>query len=87
MAPVPNAICKRCANPEDFMSDSSGSSIIDFGRFFTGFLVVTGLALPIMLAHSQLIVPVAMYMSIAGGILIYITIISFTMFFQDTEDF
>lgn len=41
IAPLPNFICGRCANPDDFM-ESSGSAVIDFGRFCTGFLVVMG---------------------------------------------
>lgn len=45
------------------------------------------LALPVLLAHCGLIVPQAMIMSIIGGLLIYATIISFTMFFQEQEDF
>ncbi|KAK0512629.1 hypothetical protein JMJ35_004646 [Cladonia borealis] len=86
IAPLPNFICGRCANPDDFM-ESSGSAIIDFGRFCTGFLVVMGVALPALLAHSGLIQVPAMVMSIIGGLLIYGTIISFTMFFQEEQDF
>ena len=41
IAPLPNWICSRCANPDDFM-DSSGSAVADFGRFLTGFLVLMG---------------------------------------------
>jgi len=41
LAPLPNWICNRCANPDDFM-ENSGSALIDFGRFMTGFLVVMG---------------------------------------------
>ena len=40
-----------------------------------------------MLAHCEVIKVPAMIMSIIGGLLIYGTIISFTMFFQDTEEF
>jgi hypothetical protein len=40
LAPVPNWICGRCANPDDF--DSSPNVVIDFGRFCTGFLIVMG---------------------------------------------
>ena len=69
------------------MESSSGSAAIDFGRFATGFLVVMGIALPALLAHSGLIVVPAMVMSIIGGLLIYGTIISFTMFFQEEQDF
>ena len=42
IAPLPNWICGRCANPDDFM-DSSSNAAMDFGRFMTGFLVLTGI--------------------------------------------
>ena len=42
LAPLPNFICGRCSNPDDFM-ESSGNAVIDFGRFGTGFLVVMGI--------------------------------------------
>ncbi|KAI9837430.1 MAG: Vacuolar protein sorting-associated protein 55 [Thelocarpon superellum] len=86
LAPLPNWICARCANPDDFI-ESGGNAIVDFGRFCTGFLVVMGIALPTLLAHCGIIVYPAMVMSIAGGLLIYGTIISFTMFFQEEQDF
>jgi hypothetical protein len=44
-------------------------------------------ALPAVLAHSELIRLSAMIMSIAGGLLIYGTIISFSMFFQEEQEF
>ncbi|QDS77050.1 hypothetical protein FKW77_006782 [Venturia effusa] len=86
VAPLPNWLCGRAANHDDFM-ESGGSGIVDFGRFLTGFFVVMGVALPLLFAHCAIIVPQAAVMSIIGGWLIYGTIISFTMFFQDTEDF
>jgi len=60
---------------------------MDFGRFCTGFLVVMGIALPAVLAHSEIIRIPAMIMSIVGGLLIYGTIISFGMFFQEEQEF
>ena len=42
VAPLPNWICSRCVNPDDFM-ESASSAVIDFGRFLTGFLVVMGI--------------------------------------------
>lgn len=45
------------------------------------------LALPVVLAHCDLIQVPAMAMSIVGGLLIYGTIISFTMFFREQEEF
>jgi len=86
IAPLPNFICAKCANPDDFMGDA-GYAVVDFGRFITGFLVVMGIALPILLAHCALIEVPAMAMSIIGGLLIYGTIISFTQFFKEEQDF
>ncbi|TQN72576.1 Vacuolar protein sorting-associated protein 55 [Colletotrichum shisoi] len=86
LAPIPNWICSRCANPDDFV-EGSGAAVLDLGRFCTGFLVVMGLALPVVLAHSNLIQIEAMVMSIIGGLLIYGTIISFGMFFQEEQEF
>ena len=45
------------------------------------------LALPVLLAHSGRIAYPAMAMSIIGGLLIYGTIISFSTFFQEEQDF
>lgn len=42
VAPLPNWICSRCANPDDFV-ESSGAAVLDLGRFLTGFLVVMGM--------------------------------------------
>ncbi|KAK3378154.1 vacuolar protein sorting 55 [Podospora didyma] len=86
LAPVPNWICSHCANPDDFV-ESSGAAVLDLGRFCTGFLVVMGIALPVILAHAGLINYAAMTMSVIGGLLIYGTIISFAMFFQEEQEF
>jgi len=87
LAPIPNWVCGRCANPDDFGTDGSGNALIDFGKFVTGFLVVMGVALPAVLAHSAIITIPAMIMSIIGGLLIYGTIIAFGMFFQEEQEF
>lgn len=42
VAPIPNWICGRCANPDDFV-ESAGAAIVDVGRFFTGFFVMMGM--------------------------------------------
>ncbi|OCK84594.1 vacuolar protein sorting 55 [Lepidopterella palustris CBS 459.81] len=86
IAPLPNWICSHAANPDDFM-ESAGSGVIDFGRFMTGFLVVMGVALPALLAHCHIIQVPAMVMSIIGGLLIYGTIVSFELFFQEEAEF
>ncbi|PVH94586.1 vacuolar protein sorting 55 [Periconia macrospinosa] len=86
IAPLPNWLCGRAANHDDFM-ESSGSGVVDFGRFLTGFFVVMGIALPTLLYHSATIEGGAAAMSVVGGLLIYATIISFTLFFQEDQDF
>ncbi|KAK6428073.1 Vacuolar protein sorting-associated protein 55 [Oleoguttula sp. CCFEE 5521] len=86
LAPVPNWICGRAQSNDDFM-DGGSSSIVELGRFLTGFLVVMGVALPVVLAHTEQIRYEAMAMSIVGGLLIYTTIISFTLFFREQEEF
>lgn len=42
IAPVPNWICGKAQSHDDFM-DSGSNSIVELGRFITGFLVVMGI--------------------------------------------
>ena len=42
LAPVPNWICSKAQANDDFM-DSGSSSIVELGRFLTGFFVVMGM--------------------------------------------
>ena len=41
LAPVPNWLCGRASNADDFM-DSGSNGVVELGRFLTGFLVVMG---------------------------------------------
>ncbi|KAI7029119.1 hypothetical protein KC362_g10567, partial [Hortaea werneckii] len=95
VAPIPNWICGKAQNQDDFM-DSGSNGIVELGRFMTGFLVSiavpsanvgTTQALPVVLAHCDQIRVESMVMSIVGGLLIYGTIISFGMFFAEQEEF
>ncbi|TKA24141.1 hypothetical protein B0A50_06881 [Salinomyces thailandicus] len=86
IAPLPNWLCGKAQSNDDFM-DSGANGIAELGRFMTGFLVVMGIALPVVLAHCDQIRVEAMVMSIVGGLLIYGTIISFGMFFTEQEEF
>ena len=54
---------------------------------FSGYMLIYFVALPVVLAHTDMIRVEAMVMSIVGGLLIYGTIISFTMFFREQEEF
>lgn len=50
LAPVPNWLCGRHANPDDFM-DSGASGIVELGRFMTGFMVVMGIGTSSLSSH------------------------------------
>ncbi|TFY82626.1 hypothetical protein EWM64_g1392 [Hericium alpestre] len=66
VAPLPNAVFSHCGR-DDFATDYEGSGPVDLGRFITAIIVVTGFALPLVLAHSEVIKPGASAMSIVGG--------------------
>jgi hypothetical protein len=51
----------------DDISSYENSAPVDLGRFITAMVVVTGFALPIVLAHSEIINTKACVMAIAGG--------------------
>ncbi|WOO76406.1 Vacuolar protein sorting-associated protein 55 [Vanrija pseudolonga] len=85
LAPLPNSICGRCARADD-ISPEYNSAYVDFGRFLTGVLVATGFALPVVLAHSDLIKSQACWMSIGGGLLVYGTIMVYSGWFGSGND-
>lgn len=66
--------------------NSPSSAYTDFGHFLTGILVVAGLALPLVLSHAHIIAPAACWMSIAGGVLIYGTILVYAGAFGSGEE-
>jgi len=84
LAPLPNALFAHCGSDE-LSSNYEGSAPVDFGRFITSMFVVTGFALPIVLAHSNVIDPKACVMSIIGGGLVYATILAYSAAFSQEE--
>ena len=66
---------------------ASGESLTTFSGETTDLLSMVLIALPALLAHCALIQYPAMVMSIVGGLLIYGTIISFTTFFHEEQEF
>ncbi|KAL0631108.1 Vacuolar protein sorting-associated protein 55 [Maublancomyces gigas] len=86
LAPLPNAICSRCSSPDDFI-DGAGNGTLSTSAMERVTDGILRIALPAVLAHSGIIQVPAMVMSVIGGLLIYGTIISFTMFFQEESDF
>jgi len=87
LAPLPNALFSHCGSDELSYRDE-GSSPVDIGRFITSIIVITGFALPIVLAHSNIIDSRACAMSIAGGGLVYGTIMAYSAAFnQEGSDY
>ncbi|KAK0483679.1 vacuolar protein sorting 55 [Armillaria novae-zelandiae] len=87
LAPLPNAVFSHCGS-DDFSHLEGGGGPIDLGRFITSLVVVTGFALPVVLAHSDIITKSACVMSIIGGGLVYGTILAYSAAFkQDESDF
>lgn len=85
LAPLPNSLCGHTTS-DDFMSDAP-DLLADFGRFLTGFFLMSGVALPVVLAHVGLINTNAMLMSLAGGGIVYISLITFGTFFYESDEY
>lgn len=67
LAPLPNALFAHCGGDDFSAAVDEGSGPVDLGRFITSIVVVTGFALPLVLAHSNVIHVGACAMSIIGG--------------------
>lgn len=76
LAPLPNWLFSRCAGADDFSAEYS-SGPVDFGHFLTSCFLVSGVALPYVLAHAEVIHQAAAWMSAAGGLIGYATSESF----------
>lgn len=84
LAPVPNALfSKSNADNANFMSDNV-SNTQDTGSFLTGVLVTSGLALPFVFYHCQLIGSLSCIMCTLGGLIIYSSIVVFSWFFRSS---
>jgi len=85
LAPLPNALFSHCGSDEFSSYENAGGGAVDLGRFLTSLIVVTGFALPIVLAHSGIIDSKASAMSIVGGGLVYGTILAYSAAFTQAE--
>lgn len=84
LAPLPNALfSKSSTDSANFMSDTV-SNTQDTGSFLTGVFVTSGLALPLVFYHCQLIGSLSCIMSTLGGLIIYSSIVVFSWFFHSS---
>ncbi|KAI5949557.1 hypothetical protein KGF54_005434 [Candida jiufengensis] len=91
IAHLPIIITKSITNSSDYdfnfdPSTTNTNVIIEFGQFLSSFLLVSGFYLPIILHHSLILNKMACILTIIGGLLIYITIYTFSHYFDDTYD-
>eukprot|EP01126_Amoeba_proteus_P005378 TRINITY_DN1179_c0_g1_i3.p1 TRINITY_DN1179_c0_g1~~TRINITY_DN1179_c0_g1_i3.p1 ORF type:complete len:111 (-),score=0.56 TRINITY_DN1179_c0_g1_i3:56-388(-) len=77
LAPLPNLICARC---------NHGPVCKDVGFFLTGALIVSGFALPGVLAHMGSMKTQALFMGLAGGLVVYGTLMTYLHCFHKPDD-
>ncbi|CAK1551471.1 unnamed protein product [Leptosia nina] len=84
LCPIPTMIARRS-------SDSAGGSnspCMEAAIFITMGILVSSFALPIVLARADVILWGACYLTLAGNIIVYLTILGFfTIFDMDDSDY
>lgn len=92
VAPLPNIILSSIETSRDnfltFSNDygNNPSPLEEAAKIITGILIVSGISLPLTLYHTNLIGTGALFMSVAGGLIVYADIIVFIWFFSEHED-
>lgn len=92
VAYLPVAITRAITNSSDYdfnfdpSTSSQGNIVKEAGQFISAMLVVTGLYLPVLLHHSMILTKTAMILTIIGGALIYGTVYTFSLYFDETEN-
>mmetsp|Transcript_11341 Transcript_11341/g.28600 ORF Transcript_11341/g.28600 Transcript_11341/m.28600 type:complete len:140 (+) Transcript_11341:60-479(+) len=83
-------LCFDSCEPDGSFSTSS-SPMRPFGNFLAGAFVVSGLSLPLVLAHAEIIENdtdriVSAVLSLTGGITIYASVIAYIHFYHEREE-
>lgn len=92
VAPLPNILLSAIAsNRDDFLTFSNDhgntpTPIEETAKFLTGLLIVSGISLPVMLYHTDLIGLGSLVMSVLGGLMVYGDIVVFIWFFSESEE-
>jgi Vacuolar protein sorting 55 len=91
-APLPDLLCTRCREGySDYDEDEGWRSCCmkgwrDGAYFVTGFLLVSGLALPLVLAHNEVVGVPTMIMSLIGGLLVYSSVVLYLKIVHKSDD-
>ncbi|VVC97980.1 unnamed protein product [Leptidea sinapis] len=84
LSPIPTMIAKRHNNGVD----GSSSPCMETAVFLTMVILVSSFALPIVLARADVILWGACYLTLAGNVMVYLTILGFfTIFDMDDSDY
>ncbi|KAJ9577011.1 hypothetical protein L9F63_006448, partial [Diploptera punctata] len=87
LAPLPTLIARRYTEN----SGNSGSAAYELAIFITMGFVVSSFALPVVLARSPATDPVikwgACYLTLAGNVVVYATLLGFFMTFDEETDY
>ncbi|ORX55371.1 vacuolar protein sorting 55 [Piromyces finnis] len=83
IAPIPNFIAKKLSGGSkgEFEEDDEVSSTREYGYFITGILFVTGIAIPLVLLHSDMINLLSTILSLIGGLMIFCSFLIYTKLF------
>eukprot|EP01102_Stenamoeba_stenopodia_P005466 TRINITY_DN1614_c0_g1_i1.p1 TRINITY_DN1614_c0_g1~~TRINITY_DN1614_c0_g1_i1.p1 ORF type:complete len:135 (+),score=22.94 TRINITY_DN1614_c0_g1_i1:107-511(+) len=84
LAPLPNLFVGKNEDNDPFAT--APSSIKHIAMFLTGGFIVSGLALPLVLGHAQVIGTPAMSLALVGGVTVYGSIIAYLHFFHKKTD-
>ncbi|KAJ8664269.1 hypothetical protein QAD02_005931 [Eretmocerus hayati] len=84
LSPIPTLIARRYAEN----SGAASNPCLELAIFLTMGCAVSSFALPIVLERTSMIHPAACYLTLAGNIVVYLTIIGFFIAFdQDDSDY
>lgn len=86
LAPIPNRVAISFSHFDDYFNDEPSKGVMEIGYFFTSCFIVSGFGLPFVLNHASIITDHAMYLSLVGGSLIYITFLGYMHFFSEKVD-
>lgn len=89
LVPVPIMIARHYTNNFNNLENVSNNSCLELAVFITTGIVISSFALPIVLARSPVNDPMiqwgACYLTFAGNIIIYLTLVGFLVAFDQDE--
>ncbi|CAN3357054.1 vacuolar protein sorting-associated protein 55 [Diutina catenulata] len=90
LCPLPRIIVRGQAGDYDFSFDPSTSSAAsaakEVAEFLSGLLMISALAMPIVLHHSDSLTTTSTWLTEIGGGFIYATVYTFTNYFDDRDN-